>query len=132
MEAHDLTVHPVHLGLGATASVEPTFTGTMGWYADYTARHAQDGTEGRLLSMHTFNESWNVWEMHPQGSEVVLCTSGLMILHQESPDGLVSTVTLHPGQYAVNAPGIWHTADVEGQTTAVFITAGLGTQHRPR
>jgi hypothetical protein len=29
-------------------------------------------------------------------------------------------------------PGTWHTADVAGAATAVFITAGLGTQHRPR
>jgi hypothetical protein len=37
-----------------------------------------------------------------------------------------------PGQYAINEPGTWHTADVTGETTALFITAGLGTQHRPR
>lgn len=132
MGASDITVHPVHLGLGATAEIEPKFTGGMDWYADYSARHAQDGAEGRLVSMYTFNESWAMWEMHPQGSEVVICTSGLMTLHQESPDGSAFTVTLNPGQYVVNEPGTWHTADVEGQTTALFITAGLGTQHRPR
>jgi hypothetical protein len=132
VETFDITLHPVHLGLGATADIEPKFTGTMDWYEDYSARHLQDGAEGRLVSMHTFNESWDMWEMHPQGSEVVLCTSGLMTLHQQGPDGSIFTVTLSPGQYAVNAPGIWHTADIVVQTTAVFITAGLGTQHRPR
>jgi len=132
MPANDITLHPVHLGLGATAEVEPRFTGEMDWYAAYTARHAQDGAEGRLVSMHTFSASWDVWEMHPQGSEVVLCTSGAITLHQESPDGSVAKVTLHAGQYAVNAPGVWHTADVASEATALFITAGLGTQHRPR
>jgi hypothetical protein len=132
MGARDITAHPIHLGLGATAEVEPLFTGAMDWYAEYIIRHAEDGAEGRLVSMHIFNVSWDIWEMHPQGSEVVLCTSGSMILHQEYPDGALSTVTLGPGQYAVNAPGTWHTADIEQEATAVFITAGLGTQHRPR
>ena len=132
MSVHDITTHPVHLGLGAVASVEPQFTGSMDWYASYEARHAKDGVEGRLVSMHTFSEPWAMWEMHPHGSEVVLCTSGRITLYQENAAGVVSTLVLGPGQYAVNQAGIWHTADVEGQATALFVTAGSGTQHRPR
>lgn len=104
----------------------------MDWYTAYEVRHAQDGVEGRLVSMHTFTERWTVWEMHPHGSEVVLCTDGKITLYQEGADGTVSSAVLEPGQYAVNPPGTWHTADVEGQATAVFVTAGSGTQHRPR
>jgi mannose-6-phosphate isomerase-like protein (cupin superfamily) len=132
MQGHDIRIHPVHLGTGASADIEPLFTGAMEWYADYADRHARDGAEGRLMSMHSFNAPWGVWEMHPQGSEVVLCTSGQMIVHQEEPDGTTSAVTLGPGQYVINEPGVWHTADVNGEATAVFVTAGLGTQHRPR
>ncbi len=132
MTTYDITLHPVHLGLGATAAVEPRFTGEMAWYSDYAERHAQDGTEGRLVSMHTFSESWDMWEMHPKGSEVVLCTAGSMTLHQERADGSAATVTLRPGQYVVNEPGTWHTADIDGEATALFITAGLGTEHRAR
>ncbi len=132
MSVHDITTHPVHLGLGAVASVEPQFTGSMDWYASYEARHAKDGVDGRLVSMHTFSEPWAMWEMHPHGSEVVLCTSGRITLYQENAAGVVSTLVLGPGQYAVNQAGIWHTADVEGQATALFVTAGSGTQHRPR
>ena len=132
MTAHHITQHPLHLGLGATASVEPLFTGAMDWYADYGARHASDGAEGRLVSMYTFSEPWSMWEMHPHGHEVVLCTAGVITLHQEKNGGAVSTVVLGPGQYAVNEPGVWHTADVYGEATALFITAGMGTEHRPR
>lgn len=132
MSVHDLAAHPIHLGLGATASVEPPFTGSMDWYSAYAARHAQDGLEGRLVSMHSFSGPWQAWEMHPHGSEVVLCTDGTMTLHQQQADGAVTSLVLGPGQYAVNPPGTWHTADIEGQATAVFITAGAGTQHRPR
>lgn len=130
--AHRLSTRPLHLGLGATAVVEPRFTGEMAWYEAYTSRHAADGAEGRLVSMHTFSESWSMWEMHPLGSEVVLCTAGAMTLHQEGADGSHATVTLRAGEYAINEPGTWHTADVEGEATALFITAGLDTRHQPR
>lgn len=122
---------PIHLGLGAKAVVEPDFTG-MEWYADYVGRHADDGVEGRLVSLYTFSESWDSWEMHPHGDEVVICTAGQITLHQEMADGTTAMVTLGPGEYAINPPGVWHTADVDGQATALFITAGLGTEHRPR
>jgi quercetin dioxygenase-like cupin family protein len=126
----NLSKHPIHLGLGATATSEPAFTG-MAWYGAYGARHAADGNEGRLVAMFTFDEPWDSWEMHPQGSEVVLCTAGEITLVQEI-DGRHVRTTLRPGEYAINAPGVWHTADVEHEATAVFITSGLGTQNRPR
>lgn len=132
MTAHDMSRYPVHLGLGATADVEPAFAGDMSWYEDYGRRHAKDGAEGRLVSMYTFSAPWDMWEMHPSGSEVVLCLSGSVTLHQEMPDGTRARIELAAGQYAINEPGTWHTADVEGEVTALFITAGSGTQHRPR
>ncbi len=82
--------------------------------------------------MHTFTEPWDSWEVHPHGSEVVLCTAGRVTLHQETATGEHRTVVLDAGQYAINEPGTWHTADVDGEATAVFITSGLGTDHRPR
>ncbi len=132
MSGTKISAHPIHLGLGATAKIEPLFTGSMDWYMSYAQRHAKDGVEGRIVSMHTFNESWDMWEMHPKGSEVVLCTAGSITLHQERADGPRHTVTLGPGEYAINEPGTWHTADVAGEATALFITAGEGTEHRPR
>ena len=82
--------------------------------------------------MYTFTEPWDVWEMHPVGAEVVLCTSGTMTLHQEHADGSTATVELEAGEYAINPPGTWHTADIGGEATAVFVTAGMGTEHRQR
>ena len=126
-----LEEHPIHLGLGATAVPQPRFSGVE-WYAAYGERHAGDGIEGRLVSMHTFHGSWDSWEVHPQGEEVVLCLEGAMTLHLEHADGTTATVRLEAGEYAINPPGTWHTADVEGTARALFITAGLGTMHRPR
>ena len=132
MQPVELRKHPIHLGRNATAVVEPEFTAELAWYEGYGMRHGDDGVEGRLVSMHTFDASWDTWEMHPAGSEVVLCIDGVITLHQEHPDGQRTSVELRPGTFAVNAPGVWHTADVDRIATAVFITAGYGTELRPR
>lgn len=121
----------IHLGLGATAVPQPPFDG-MAWYDAYGERHADDGLEGRLVSQYEFTEGWDSWEMHPLGSEVVICTAGQMVLRQEFPDGRIDTTTLAAGDYAINPPGVWHIADVAERASAIFITAGEGTQHRPR
>ena len=127
----DLHEFPIHLGLGATATRLPAFDGTIAWYERYGEAHADDGLEGRLVSLHTFTEPWDSWEMHPNGEEVVACVAGELTLHQEI-DGKTVTVTLKTGEAIVNPPGVWHTADVEGEATGVFITPGIGTEIRPR
>lgn len=122
----------VHLGPGATAVPQPAFTGEMDWYEGYGARHGTDGREGRLVSQHSFTQSWPSWEMHPHGCELVICTAGKIVLTQEWPDGRREMSALKPGDYAINPPGVWHIADVTEPATAIFITAGEGTRHRPR
>ncbi len=131
MSGIPLEERPIHLGLGATAVPQPPFTG-LEWYEGYGQRHDGDGAEGRLVSMYTFTEDWDSWEVHPSGEEVVLCLEGTMTLHQEHADGSTATVILSAGEYAINPAGTWHTADVEAAAKALFITAGLGTEHRPR
>lgn len=131
MSVKDLSTFPIHLGLGATAVAEPEFTG-MEWYEGYSQRHGGDGNEGRLVSMYTFTGPWDMWEVHPNGAEVVICVAGAMTLFQENPDGSTNRVELTAGQYAINPPGVWHTADIDGEATGVFITPGAGTEVRPR
>ena len=121
---------PAHLGLGAKAVPQPEFTG-MEWHEAYGQRTAADGAEGRLVSLYSFTEDWTSWEMHPAGDEVVVCTAGGITLLQELPDGRIESVRLEAGEYAINSAGVWHTADTDG-ATALFITAGIGTRHRPR
>ena len=125
----------VHLGLGATTVPLPRHTGDMSWYEEYGRRHGADGHEGRLVSLYTFSESWDSWEVHPRGTELVLCVGGTITLVQETPDGATSAVTLSSGQGVVNEVGVWHTADVPDAAdppTVLFITSGEGTEHRPR
>lgn len=133
-EGKRLEEYPIHLGKGATAVPQPAFPRddrAMQWYMDYGARHAADGTEGRLVSCFRFTEDWAGWEMHPAGDEVVICVEGSMTLIQEI-DGREVRTTLSAGEYAINPPGVWHTADVHGEALGVFVTAGMGTEGRPR
>lgn len=132
MSVYKLKDRPIHLGRGATSHVLPQFTGEMQWYEDYGKLHGDDGYEGRLVSMHTFTKSWEEWEIHPNGSEIVVCLSGEIRLIQEHANGAHETVHLKAGEYAINPPGVWHTADIDETATALFITAGEGTEGRPR
>jgi mannose-6-phosphate isomerase-like protein (cupin superfamily) len=134
MGGHDLETHPIHLGLGGTAVTQPEFPRderAMAWYMDYAGRHAADGEDGRLVSLFRFTEDWPSWEMHPAGAEVVVCLSGAMELVQEVGEAEVRT-RLSSGEYTINPPGVWHTANIDGEASGLFITPGVGTQNRPR
>ncbi|QIK79002.1 cupin domain-containing protein [Sphingomonas piscis] len=131
MTARSLERFPLHLGLGGTAVPQPEMGGPE-WYEAYGDRTAGDGRDGRLVSLFSFSESWSSWEMHPSGDEVVMCLSGSMTLHQQRADGSPTTTVLNQGEYAINPPGVWHTADADGPVTALFITPGEGTTHKAR
>ena len=130
MDDLSLATYPIHLGIGATAIRQPLFNGEMQWYDGYGQRHADDGAEGRLVAMHTFTSDWDSWEVHPNGHEVVVVTDGAMTLIQEI-DGEQVQTQLQAGDAAINEPGVWHTAKCSQPVTALFITAGMGTEHRP-
>jgi len=125
---------PIHLGLDATTKSLSKITGAE-WYQQYTQNTAADGAEGRLVSMYTFTESWDEWEMHPHGEEAVICTAGEITLLQDvgGGDGKDVMVTiLKAGEYAINPKGVWHTASCSAPCSCIFITPGVGTEHKPR
>ncbi len=129
-----LAQFPVHLGAAARVHRLPEFTGDMAWYQAYEAQFADEDRRsggGRLVSMHAFTENWTSWEMHPYGDELVLCSVGTITIWQQTDDGN-HAVVLRPGDAVINPAGVWHTADVAAPATAIFITAGAGTTHRPR
>ena len=94
----------VHLGPDATAIPQSDFTDGA-WYEGYGARHGAEGVDSRLVSQFTFTENWDSWEIHPHDEEMVLCTAGAMTLHQQFADHSTATVTLGPGDYAINPRG---------------------------
>ena len=42
MVASKIALNPIHLGLGATAEIQPDFTGAMEWYEGYGERSASE------------------------------------------------------------------------------------------
>jgi mannose-6-phosphate isomerase-like protein (cupin superfamily) len=57
--------------------------------------------------------------------------SGRQTLIQEIDDRH-HRVELQAGQAVINPRGVWHTADVQEAGMTLFVTPGLGTEHRPR
>jgi mannose-6-phosphate isomerase-like protein (cupin superfamily) len=127
----DLSVTFVHLGLGATVVELPGFSWTKEYLDGYEELTAGDGIDGRLVTMSPQEHTWTTWERHPAGEELVVQLSGRAVLIQDLPEG-ENRLELGPGQAAINPKGVWHTADVIEAGTALFITPGRGTSHRPR
>jgi mannose-6-phosphate isomerase-like protein (cupin superfamily) len=130
-DAFDLTTTFIHLGMGSKATPLPDFQWTPEYLDGYEQRFASDGDEGRIVVMNRQEATWDQWERHPAGEEVVLLLSGRVDLVQEI-DGEERSVSLRPGFAVVNPPGVWHTADVHEPGDALFITPGRGTDHRAR
>lgn len=133
METRPFTLSetPLHLGVGAVAVPLEGFSWSPEYLGAYDERYAHEAGEGRLVTWFDMTEDWTSWEAHPAGEEVVICFSGRFRLHQEL-EGETATVEVGPGEYVVNPPGAWHTADVIEPGTGLFITPGKGTTHRPR
>jgi mannose-6-phosphate isomerase-like protein (cupin superfamily) len=131
MDGFELDRTFVHLGLGSTATALPDFTWTAECLTAYQERFAADGDDGRIVCITAQGATWDTWERHPAGEELVVLLSGRVDVIQDLPEG-PQTVELHPGQAMINPTGVWHTADVRESGTALFITLGRGTEHRPR
>ncbi|MFI5046117.1 MAG: cupin domain-containing protein [Acidimicrobiia bacterium] len=130
-DAFDLSTTCVHLGLGARVDLLPDFEWTPEYLTAYRDRTEGDGDDGRLVGYFEQGVSWDSWERHPGGEELVVLVSGRVDLFQEI-DGEVHKVELTPGTAVVNPRGVWHTADVHDPGHALFITPGRGTEVRPR
>jgi mannose-6-phosphate isomerase-like protein (cupin superfamily) len=129
--AIDITTTPLHLGLGSRALPIEGFAWDPEVLGAYMTAAADDGPEGRLVAMFDGDSSWDVWERHPAGDEVVLCVSGRMTVIREI-DGEPDPVEIGPGEAMINPAGVWHTADVDEPVRFLTITPGVGTEHRPR
>jgi len=127
----DLTTCFVHLGLGGTVVPVPEFDWTPDALARHEARFDTDGDDGRLVTVLPQAQTWDSWERHPAGDELVVVLSGHLELVQQM-DGDTRRLSLTAGQAAINPRGVWHTAVVHEPGHALFVTAGRGTEvHRP-
>ncbi len=129
--AIDLRTTPVHLGLGSTARTVEGFAWDPAVLHAYSAAVAADGAEGRMVTIIDGDGPGDHWERHPAGDELVVCLSGSVTVTRAG-DGGPDRVVLGPGEATVNPAGTWHAVDMEGPASILTVTAGLGTDHRPR
>jgi quercetin dioxygenase-like cupin family protein len=130
-KAIDLRTTPVHLGLGSRARPVEGFAWDPEALRAYGAAVAADGVEGRLVTVFDGDGPGAHEECHPAGDELVICLSGSVTVTREV-DGVPDRVVLGPGEATVNPAGTWHVVDMAGPASILTVTAGLGTEHRPR
>lgn len=123
-------LHDTYVHLGGDGSAR-TMEGGAAFWASIASR--TELHEGYLVTRSRATEDWPHWEMHPEGEELVVLLSGALDLVLD--DGKRQwRVPLRPGERStwLNRRGVWHRAEVHEPSELLFVTAGRGTQHRPR
>ncbi len=124
----ELDRHFAHLRADATADVLEV---NENFWQELSQGRFGNFQEEYLVSTLSFAEHWPVWEMHPQGDEIVVLLSGSLELIFEKKSGH-KTITLSTlASWALVPKGVWHTARVHEPATVLFITPGDGTLQRP-
>lgn len=124
IETHDLSTTFLHLATTGAATPLPI-------NPNFFANIPPILSTGRLVSLLKHDADWRGWERHPLGDEIIVQLTGRMRLHLEMPDGEIQ-VELAAGRYVIVPANVWHTADVSEPSSALYITEGQGTEHRPR
>jgi mannose-6-phosphate isomerase-like protein (cupin superfamily) len=80
-----------------------------------------DAATSRLVSCFAYERTWNRWERHPSGDELVLVLSGAVdfVLDDGTNE---QTVQLTAGLATIVPTGTWHRAIVHEPSTLLFIT----------
>ena len=119
-----------YLRLKPDSSIEKLTAGNRFWER-LAAGELGEFRNEYLIAMHAFENDWSLWEMHPNGEEVVCLVSGsISFVLDEEPRRRAVTMDRN-GAFVVVPRGVWHTAKVIVPSQVLFITAGEGTMHRP-
>jgi mannose-6-phosphate isomerase-like protein (cupin superfamily) len=129
-DTRPFSLSSTYLRLRGDASVEPLPVDSTFWQR---LAGGQLGTfhHEYLVTSHTFEADWSMWEMHPKGDEIVCLLSGSVTFIQEREGGNQAIDLEESGAFVIVPMGTWHTARTRGVSRMLFITAGEGTQHRP-
>jgi hypothetical protein len=122
----DLSETYVHFMDGGTAEPIPV---TDGFWPDLISGKLV--LAGRLVTVSRHTKDWPMWEMHPQGEELVVLLQGAVELVVERDGRELRQKLQQPGEAWLNLRGDWHRAIVHEPSVLLFITHGAGTQHRP-
>ena len=119
-----------YLRLRADNSAEPLPVNAEFWPKLMSGRLGTFHRES-LVTMISFDSTWNNWEMHPNGDEIVCLVSGKVSMVLELDGREVVAKLMSPGDYVLVPKGTWHTARTNEKCTMLFVTPGEGTQNRP-
>jgi mannose-6-phosphate isomerase-like protein (cupin superfamily) len=117
------------LRVRADASVEPLPVDETFWER-IAGGQLGDFQNEYLVSCCTFDAPWPVWEVHPNGDEIVYLLSGSATFLFETESGARAIELKEPGTCVVIPKGTWHTANAKSPCRMLFITPGEGTTHR--
>lgn len=122
-------IESTYLRLRPDASIEPLAVDATIWERIASGKLGTFHNE-YLVTLHSFDTDWPMWEMHPNGDEVVCLLSGAVSFMLERAAGNETIALKDSGSYVLVPKGVWHTAKVSRAARMLFITAGEGTQHR--
>ena len=100
-------------------------------FEHYMERYCTEDQPGRIMMIELSPTSWDSWERHTQGEEIVVVLSGTGEFIQEI-DGNEYRLPVKAGNAIINPAGVWHTADIKTPINALYITPCPGTEHKPR
>ena len=129
LKTFDLESTYAHIS-GNTAS---TFAGGQAFWTALMSgsRETQAvASGGWLIGIYPAPQTWEHWEMHPNGDELVQLLSGALDVVLELPDG-EETVGLRGREALLVPKGVWHTVKVVDPGETLHITCGAGTEMRP-
>jgi len=122
MPVIDPTSTFIHLPDDGDAVEVPVDAGFWASIASRTELH-----EGRLLTSFRTEGDFPHWEMHTEGDELIIASSGAFTLIVEHGE----TTPLTAGEIAIVPKGQWHRLTVQKPGQTVFVTPGKGTRHKP-
>ncbi len=119
LKTSQLNLSSTYLRLGGNGSVEPIPVDETFWRKISTGQFGTFHNEF-LVSYHTFDEDWTMWELHPNGDEIVCLLSGSVTFVLEQEGGNQSTHLTESGSCVIAPKGAWHTAEVDKQSHMLF------------
>lgn len=129
MHENHYNITSTYLRLRSNASIE-TLTVDNTFWQKLSSGKLGDFHNEYLVSCHSFDSDWSVWEMHPNGDEVVCLLTGDVTFVLELEGGDQKIRLTENGAYTIVPKGTWHKAKINTLSRMLFITAGEGTQHR--